>query len=161
VTPENWSDLYDRIKRAERQLEELADETNDASEASRLMSKAAGVALARDYMRGYFDPTSVEAAKSHSTTSRDRPLAVWKFAVNPFGRTQIVSGAIILHVGAQGDEVCVWALVNPSFPMTEVNIAAYGTGHPVPADPGRFLGTAQMDDGLVFHLFDGDDQGNG
>jgi hypothetical protein len=69
-------------------------------------------------------------------------------------------GARILHVGAQGDEVCVWALVNPSHGTEYRRIDAYGTGHDVPLDPGRYLGTAQMDNGLVFHLFDGDENGS-
>jgi hypothetical protein len=87
------------------------------------------------------------------------PLTIWKFEVNPFGRTEMTAHAKILSVGAQGDNVCVWAIVDPTYTTEYRAIDAYGTGHQVPANPGRFLGTVQMDDGLVFHLFDGDDDG--
>ena len=85
---------------------------------------------------------------------------IWKFVVSPYDRTEMPCGARILHVGAQGEDVCVWALVNPHVITEHRKIDAYGTGHPVPLDPGRFLGTVQMDNGLVFHLFDGDENGS-
>ena len=86
--------------------------------------------------------------------------AIWKFTIRPSGRTEMPMGARILYVGAQGDEVCVWALVNPSHGAEYRAIHAYGTGHPTASDPGLYLGTAQMDNGLVFHLFDGDENGS-
>lgn len=250
TTPENWNDLYGRLKRAEVELEELADATNDVSEASRLTSKMHGVSLARDYMRGYHDPSAAIAAdptgtmtpaedptmsmdwadrmvyfvslllttpdftllrneqedydeliaewraaktedapaaatgvaEAFSTPLRDafptiqvsrgginypepqptRTLSVWKFVVSPFYPTKMPVDATILHVGEQGTDICVWALIDPSIASTEYrNINAYGTGHSVPDNPGRHLGSVQMRNGenagLVFHLFDGDD----
>lgn len=234
-TAENWTDLYGRLKNAENELEELADATNDPNEASRLMSKMHGVSLARDYMRGYFDPTSDHAAAPNGpvepeptmpmdwadrmvyfvslllttpdltllrneqedweellaewriTKSEDmspvqdafptitaprggikypdpatHTKSVWKFVINPFTTTEMPRGAEILYVGEQGNDVCVWALVDPGVAINEErSINAYGTGHTVPTSPGRYLGSVQMRNGhnagLVFHLFDGDD----
>lgn len=90
------------------------------------------------------------------------PLSVWKFVINPFTRTEMPKGAEILYVGEQGTDVCVWALVDPSIAATDRRaIEAYGTGHTMPANPGRYLGSVQLrngpNNGLVFHLFDGDD----
>lgn len=50
---DNWDDLYERLQKAEQELEQMADETRDVYEAQRLLNKASGVALAIDYMRGY------------------------------------------------------------------------------------------------------------
>lgn len=174
TTPEIWADLYDRLKKAEIELEELADATDDINDASRLMSKMHGVSLARDYMRGYFDPTSVAAATgvAESLTASLRPdtsqpepnLTIWKFVINPFTKTKMPHGAKLLYVGEQDTDVCVWALVDPSIAATEHRaIDAYGTGHTIPANPGRFIGSVQMANGenagLVFHIFDGDAAG--
>lgn len=91
----------------------------------------------------------------------ENPLTIWKFVINPFTRTEMPLDAEILYVGEQGTDVCVWALVDPSIARTEHRaINAYGTGHTVPANPGKYLGSVQLtnghNNGLVFHLFDGD-----
>lgn len=51
------------------------------------------------------------------------------------------------------------SLVDPTAPEERRYFDVYGTGHPMPADPGRYLGTAHLDNGaLVLHVFDREDR---
>lgn len=48
----------------------------------------------------------------------------------------------------------LWALVDTDRPMVPVDIEAYGTGHEIPDNPGRHLGTVQTHGGrYVCHVF--------
>ena len=49
----NWADLADRAEIAEANLDQMASQHQDDAERARLKGKASGVALVRDYMRGY------------------------------------------------------------------------------------------------------------
>jgi hypothetical protein len=64
-------------------------------------------------------------------------------------------GAVILHVGEQDRELCLWALVDIKAKLVPTNFQIYGTGHPVQqnADFLYYLGTIQMSYGLVWHVF--------
>jgi hypothetical protein len=83
--------------------------------------------------------------------------AVWKYELGP-GVTvlDLPSGASALTVGAQGDGVFLWALVSAEpAPTSPRAFLAVGTGHRVHrAAFGRYVGTAFMADGLVFHVFE-------
>lgn len=65
-------------------------------------------------------------------------------------------GARLLSVGAQGDDMVVWAIVDPQAKAVVRRFAVYPTGlTEVPAHPGRFLGTVMFEGGrLVFHVFE-------
>lgn len=69
-------------------------------------------------------------------------------------------GAEILHLDAQRDVPCLWALVDPSDnAKKEARVFFYvGTGHKHPARFWRGLkhvGTVQLESGsLVYHLFE-------
>ena len=82
--------------------------------------------------------------------------SVYKYKVIPYAwATLLPDGAKILSVGEQDDEVYVWALVNPAIPAeTPRRIRAYGTGHPIEDGERVFIGTVQMQNGLVFHFFE-------
>ena len=68
---------------------------------------------------------------------------------------QMPAGAKILSVQVQLEEVQMWVLVDPSIPHEPREFDVYGTGHLMPSDPGKFIGTFQLEDGaLVFHLFE-------
>ena len=68
---------------------------------------------------------------------------------------EMPEGASVLSVQMQGLTPCVWVLCNPDAPKRPRALRIYGTGHTLPEDPGRFIGTFQMHGGaLVFHLFD-------
>lgn len=74
-------------------------------------------------------------------------------------------GAKILDVQRQGDQVFLWALVDPTTAAKDSHrIRIFGTGHGVPNDPMEYVGTFQLDGGaLVFHAFHsfGEQQSNG
>ncbi|MCK8787655.1 hypothetical protein M0638_25130 [Roseomonas sp. NAR14] len=82
--------------------------------------------------------------------------AVWKFVLTPKCTISMPEGAELLHVAAQGGEVCLWALVNPERPVETRRFRAFGTGHAIPAGLSlRFVGTALLAGGaLVFHVFE-------
>ena len=65
-------------------------------------------------------------------------------------------GARILTVQVQNDTPCLWAEVDAEQTvMASHAFNLFGTGHPVPAAPGTYLGTFQLREGrLVFHLYE-------
>jgi hypothetical protein len=81
---------------------------------------------------------------------------VWKF---PLAQTdeQVVSmpeGAIILHVGEQQGQLCLWALIVPDAPKVDRHIIIRGTGRDLPHDVGPYIGSVLMHGGsLVLHVF--------
>lgn len=79
---------------------------------------------------------------------------IHKFKVVPGFYTAMPAGATPLSVGQQGGDVMCWAMVDTDAASTEMlRIAAYGTGHPMLEESGKFIGTVQMDNGLVLHFF--------
>lgn len=95
---------------------------------------------------------------------------VWKFEVPPPGRTgrsfiDLSASAELLSVGLQGEQMVVWALVDPDY-EPEPGYAATGprrlivanTGADVPGFPegAKFLGTVTTENGIVWHVWDGD-----
>ena len=81
---------------------------------------------------------------------------IWKFPVAVGRRTQLMpTGAEILSVQVQRGAPQMWALVDTHKPSEAREFAVYGTGQPVPKDPGRFIDTFQVADGdLIFHIFE-------
>ena len=82
--------------------------------------------------------------------------AIWKFpALGPLFTAKMPIGSRVLSVQSQHGSPQMWALVDPEKSTELRQFAFYGTGHPMPDDPGKFVGTFQVDGGdLVFHLFD-------
>lgn len=60
-------------------------------------------------------------------------------------------GFTLLHVGEQGGQLKLWALVDPEKPPESVDICIAGTGHDWPAG-FRHLGTVEVSYGLVWHV---------
>ncbi len=82
---------------------------------------------------------------------------IWKYLAGVGGRwTQLMpAGAEILSVQAQHGDVQMWALVDANRPSEPREFVAYGTGHPMPNDPGKFIDTFQIENGaLIFHVFE-------
>lgn len=68
---------------------------------------------------------------------------------------QLPQGAEILSAGAQGDDLCVWAKVDPDKPLTNFFFEVFGTGHEMKPPKGgerKFLQTVFMGS-LVWHVF--------
>jgi hypothetical protein len=82
---------------------------------------------------------------------------IWKFPleVTDFQHIKVPKGYRILTVRVQYDRPTLWAMVDPNeTDVGPVEIRIFGTGHPMPDDPGRYIGTFQMSGGsLVFHVF--------
>ena len=64
-------------------------------------------------------------------------------------------GARVLSVGVQGQDILVWALVDPKAPIVVHMFAIRETGHPVlpEVEQGDFLGTI-FSGPFVWHIFD-------
>ena len=84
--------------------------------------------------------------------------AVHKYTVTPEGKTEMPAGAEVLSVGVQQDVIVVWALVQIGHPPAIRRLVAVPTGYRCDdADAptrAQFVGTVQIVDGLVFHIFD-------
>lgn len=84
--------------------------------------------------------------------------AIWKFPVSVTDK-QIVympAGARLLHIAEQGSAgMYLWAQVDTEAEIVPRAIRIFGTGQPMPDDPGIYIGTFQLKGGaLVFHAYD-------
>lgn len=65
------------------------------------------------------------------------------------------AGANVLCVQTQGGQAQVWAVVDAESAYEPRTFYVVGTGHPMPRDAGRYVGTFQLEGGsLVFHVFE-------
>ena len=83
---------------------------------------------------------------------------VWKFPIVVTDRQHVImpSGARVLAVHPQHEQLCLWAVVDPDAPKTATLIHIAGTGHQLPddIDQFRYAGTAHLHAGaLVLHVF--------
>jgi hypothetical protein len=81
---------------------------------------------------------------------------IYKYNLQP-GRTvlDLPAGALPLTAQMQNGDVCMWVLLDPARPHERRFFDVYGTGHGMPADPGRYVATFQMDGGVfVWHVFE-------
>lgn len=82
---------------------------------------------------------------------------VWKFALKTqdVQEVEMPVGAECLFVGEQGGWICLWCRVDPFATKEKRIIGIVGTGHPAPADDGRYIGSVILRGGdLVFHVFE-------
>jgi len=85
---------------------------------------------------------------------------IWKYPIKTIYRQEILMPptSTILCVQVQGDEPCIWAEVDyqrQDHLNIEHIIYIYGTGGPLPDNPGQYIGTYQLDAGdLVFHVYE-------
>ncbi len=81
---------------------------------------------------------------------------IWKYPVTMGRWTQSMPvDAEILLVQVQHEEVQMWVLVDPDAIREGREFEVYGTGHSIPENSGKFIGTFQLEGGaLVFHLFE-------
>lgn len=82
---------------------------------------------------------------------------IWKFpiALGPV-ELNLPEDAHMLTVQAQGEQVCLWALCDPTKDLKVRQLVTYGTGHSINIDDGlKYLNTFQLHEGaLVFHAFE-------
>jgi hypothetical protein len=84
---------------------------------------------------------------------------IWKWALTPNCAISMPIGAEVLCVQTQNNLPCLWALVSPDpgeLGYEHRHFRTYGTGHYMPDNPGKYIGTFQLNNGvLVFHVFEG------
>jgi len=82
---------------------------------------------------------------------------IWKYEIRLAERqsVEMPSGAKVLFVGVQVPNICLWAEVDPEAEKQIRLVSVFGTGHPMPDDPGSYIGTFMLHGGaLVFHVYD-------
>lgn len=84
---------------------------------------------------------------------------IWKYPLSIIERQSIdVPGElpmVVRHVGADpAGLLCLWIEVDPSAVRCYRDVFVLGTGHPIPADAGAFVGSAVIDP-FVWHVFFG------
>ena len=81
--------------------------------------------------------------------------SIWKYKLEPNIDILIPVEAKFLSVQNQFNEIFIWFLIDTEKPTILRHFNVYGTGHPITGDPGKFLGTVQIEKGvLVFHVFE-------
>lgn len=80
---------------------------------------------------------------------------IYKYELYPerSGHT-LNEGYQVLDVQMQGDIPVVWILTEISNPIVSTAFNIYGTGWNLPENPGKYIATFQMDNNLVFHVFE-------
>ena len=81
---------------------------------------------------------------------------VYKYVLELVG-SQIIelpTKAMILSVQLQGTSLCLWALIDTDYSIERRTILIAGTGHDIGASGVAYISTVQLDNGLVFHIFE-------
>jgi len=85
-------------------------------------------------------------------------MQIWKFFVQSNCEIDMPADAEIVEVGAQNNDICIWAVVDPWAHTVTRQFDVIGTGHEfrdVPQHTLKYLGTAHLEtDGWVFHVFE-------
>lgn len=81
---------------------------------------------------------------------------IWKVPISVEGGSfDLPIGAEILTVQEQHNNITMWVVVDPDQPTETRHITVYGTGQPLPENPGIYQGTVQTNGGaLVWHVFE-------
>lgn len=82
---------------------------------------------------------------------------IWKYKI-AIADKQLIDmpmGAKPLYVGKQDSDIYLWVEIDSSVKTYPRPISVYGTGHEMPENPGRYVGTFMLGGGaLVFHVYD-------
>ena len=90
-------------------------------------------------------------------------MKIYKYTLEDQTSTvQMPEGAKVLSAHTQRESICIWALVDPSKPMTLRTFKVIGTGWDIeeaefgqPLTHLEFIGTVLLSGGsLVFHVFE-------
>jgi hypothetical protein len=77
----------------------------------------------------------------------------YPFAIQRRATVEIPSGHVLIHAGLDPKGIpCVWAMVDADTPKREVVLYVIGTGHDVPEEAPRHLGSFVREDD-VWHIF--------
>lgn len=68
---------------------------------------------------------------------------------------ELPKNARILKIDVQNGIICLWALVDPKYPLTRRVIEIFGTGHDMPEANRAYIGTFSMEEmKYIFHAFE-------
>ena len=84
-------------------------------------------------------------------------MVVYKYPIkiDDIVELELPAGAEILHVEAQNDKLCLWALVDPEKPTLYRRIRIAGTGHTIKENIIRYINTFTLyEKALWFHVFE-------
>lgn len=84
-------------------------------------------------------------------------MRIWKWTLAPtdLQSISVPKGAKLLSVQMQGGLPQLWALCDETAEKEPRHVAIYGTGNPMPDEPGKYIDTFQAHGGaLVFHAFE-------
>jgi hypothetical protein len=62
-------------------------------------------------------------------------------------------GAGIVHTALQGENICIWAIVNDGNDLEMRIFHIFGTGHPITGGDLKYISTVHVG-ALVFHIFE-------
>lgn len=81
---------------------------------------------------------------------------IFKYPVEPgYFTVKMPRSATVLSAQAQGEQPFMWALADDQDVPTQRQFVTYGTGEPLPDEPGQFVDTFQIPTlALTFHLFE-------
>ncbi len=85
-----------------------------------------------------------------------RTIYKYDLTIGTLGEAHLLSaGAKILAFGNQRETCVIWAEIDPDAPKVRRQFVVYGTGHPMPDNPGIYIGTALFAGGaLVLHAYE-------
>lgn len=82
---------------------------------------------------------------------------IWKYTLQATGEQTLMlpRRSVVLHADAQGEKVCLWAMVDDRAPAdAAVRVSVRGTGEPCESVASTYVGTVMLDGGsLVWHVF--------
>ena len=84
-------------------------------------------------------------------------MRIWKWTLDltDVQTVEVPAGAKLLSAQVQHDEPQLWALCDENAPKEPRKIALYGTGNPIPDDPGEYIATFQLyEENIVLHAFE-------
>ena len=82
---------------------------------------------------------------------------IWKYKLPVDGYqswVEMPEGSEIICVHEQDSHVCLWAIVDPSNENLRRFFEIFGTGHSIQVPTLKYVGTAFMKTGLVWHVFE-------
>ena len=83
-------------------------------------------------------------------------MTIFKYLLDITGKQtlKLPEGAMVLSIGNQRGNLCLWAMVDPDRPTKPITIAILGTGHPINKDTKmKHLGSAVIEP-FVWHVFE-------
>lgn len=81
-------------------------------------------------------------------------MTIWKYQLKGLTQTIMIPGSgKALAVGAQGEDLVMWVMLDPEARPVARKFEVFGTGVDGVTEMHRYIGTAQIH-GLVWHVFE-------